>query len=65
MTSKEFIQDVCKILGEDFLFTHNMRQEDLFKTQDELAKKIAEAANKGVKEAEYMVSAWPEAFQVS
>ena len=65
MTSKEFIQDVCKILGDDFLFTDSMWLEDLFKMQDELAKKIAEAANKGVKEAQYMVGAWPEAFQVS
>jgi len=65
MSSKEFIQDVCKILGDDFLFTHAIWQEDLFNIQDELAKKIAEGANKGVKEAQYMVKAWPEAFQVS
>jgi hypothetical protein len=65
MTSKEFIQDVCKTLGDDFLFTDRIWQEDLFEIQDTLAKKIAEAANKGVKEAQYMVKAWPEAFQVS
>ena len=64
MTNVQFIDELCKALGNDkFLLSDMIWQEDLFKMQDSIAKLIAEQANAGLGLAKHMVKQFPNSFQ--
>ena len=62
MTNKLFISKLADTLGEDFMLSDMIHQEDLFKKQDEVARIIVDAANKGNDLAHVFVTKWPRCF---
>lgn len=64
MTNIQFIDELCKRLGNDkFLLSDMIWQEDLFEMQESIAKLIAEQANAGLGLAKHMVKQFPNSFQ--
>ena len=64
MTNTQFINSLCKILGEDFFLSDMIWQEELFEKQEKLAKLICEGANAGLPLANTMVKNFPRVFQI-
>lgn len=64
MTNIQFIDELCKRLGNDkFLLSDMFDQDDLFTMQDSIAQLIAEQANAGLGLAKHMVKQFPNSFQ--
>lgn len=64
MTNLQFIEELCKLLGNDEFFYRDLYdQDDLFEMQDSVAQLIAGQANAGLGIARYMVKQFPNAFQ--
>lgn len=65
MTNTLFITKIAQVLGEDFMLSDTLDQEELFNKQDTLARIIADAANDGNKLAEIFVEQWPRCFNTA
>lgn len=63
MTNTQFIDALCKILGDDFFLADMIYQEELFEKQDALAKLICDGANSGLPLAKRMVKKFPLIFK--
>lgn len=64
MTNKQFITELCKILGNDaFLMRDLYDQDELFKMQDDVAKLLAEQATEGLAIARHMTDQFPKCFK--
>ena len=62
MTNKQFVEKAAETLGDQFLLSDMIRQEELFEMQDKLAKLICDAYNEGNPLAKHMVKKLPQTF---
>ena len=64
MTNLQFIEELCKLLGNDNFFYRDLYdQDDLFEMQDSVAKLLVEQTNAGLGIARYMVKQFPNIFK--
>tara|TARA_B100001939_G_scaffold182736_1_gene157454 strand:- start:86 stop:295 length:210 start_codon:yes stop_codon:yes gene_type:complete len=62
ITTREFIIELTKILGDDFFLNDMIWQEELFEKQEKLSKLICKGANSGLLVAKLMVKNLPNTF---
>lgn len=65
MTDTLFITKIADTLGEDFMLSDLLGQEELFNKQDTLARIIADAANSDNRLAKIFVRKWPRCFNTA